>query len=171
MEEYSYTFTHPLGHTGPVTGKFYFLHEIYRYCVLWKIVPYLYSSKKLNFKHTSRLINFRHTEESRQWVSCHRVLTDRLLAVGPNLTSEVSYTEIIFARRLREKKLKESPSRSLKFSQRCRWRLFFWDLTFPQRWGWKLFFWDLTFPQRCCDLTLCLRACSSQQNWIFIYYS
>ena len=27
MEEYSYTFTHPLGHTGPVTGTLYlFLH-------------------------------------------------------------------------------------------------------------------------------------------------
>jgi len=24
MEEYSYTSTHPLGHTGPVTGKIYF---------------------------------------------------------------------------------------------------------------------------------------------------
>jgi hypothetical protein len=25
MEEYSYTSTHPLGHTGPVTGTFYLL--------------------------------------------------------------------------------------------------------------------------------------------------
>ena len=25
MEEYSYTSTHPVGHTGPVTGKLYFL--------------------------------------------------------------------------------------------------------------------------------------------------
>jgi len=30
MEEYSYTSTHPLGHTGPVTGTLYhFLREIY----------------------------------------------------------------------------------------------------------------------------------------------
>ena len=105
----------PLGHTGPVTGKFYFLHEIYRYYVLWKIVTYLCSFKKFDFKHTSRLINFRNTKDSRQWVSCHRVRTDSLLVVGPNLTSEVSYTEIIFARRLREKKLKESTSRSMNY--------------------------------------------------------
>ena len=26
MEEYSYTSTHPLGHTGPVTGKLYLLY-------------------------------------------------------------------------------------------------------------------------------------------------
>ena len=30
MEEYSYTSTHPLGHTGPVTGKFY-LYLLYTY--------------------------------------------------------------------------------------------------------------------------------------------
>ena len=29
MEEYSYTSTHPLGHTGPVTGKLYlYLYKI-----------------------------------------------------------------------------------------------------------------------------------------------
>jgi len=27
MEEYSYTSTHPLGNTGPVTGSFYLLHD------------------------------------------------------------------------------------------------------------------------------------------------
>ena len=26
MEEYSYTSTHPLGHTGPVTGSLYLYH-------------------------------------------------------------------------------------------------------------------------------------------------
>ena len=31
MEQYSYTSTHPLGHTGPVTGSLYF---IYIYIVL-----------------------------------------------------------------------------------------------------------------------------------------
>ena len=31
MEEYSYTSTHPLGHTGPVTGKFYLYIYIYIY--------------------------------------------------------------------------------------------------------------------------------------------
>jgi len=29
MEEYSYTSTHPLGHTGPVTGSLYFYIYIY----------------------------------------------------------------------------------------------------------------------------------------------
>jgi len=28
MEEHSYTYTHLLGHTGPVTGKLYFFMEI-----------------------------------------------------------------------------------------------------------------------------------------------
>ena len=28
MEELSYTSTHPLGHTGPVTGTFYFYYNI-----------------------------------------------------------------------------------------------------------------------------------------------
>ena len=27
MEEYSYTYIHPLGHTGPVTGSLYLLNE------------------------------------------------------------------------------------------------------------------------------------------------
>jgi len=37
MEEYSYTSTHPLGHTGPVTGSLYVLHvftaryELFKY--------------------------------------------------------------------------------------------------------------------------------------------
>jgi len=34
MEEYSYTSTHPLGHTGPVTGSVYpfvFLYYIIKY--------------------------------------------------------------------------------------------------------------------------------------------
>ena len=30
MEEYSYTSTHPLGHTGPVTGTLYLYLEYYR---------------------------------------------------------------------------------------------------------------------------------------------
>ena len=29
-EDYSYTSTHPLGHTGPVTGTFYFTHFLWR---------------------------------------------------------------------------------------------------------------------------------------------
>jgi len=30
MEEYSYTSTHPLGHTGPVTGPLYLLLFLYK---------------------------------------------------------------------------------------------------------------------------------------------
>ena len=29
MEEYSYTYTHPLGHTGPVTGRLYLYLCVY----------------------------------------------------------------------------------------------------------------------------------------------
>ena len=33
MEEYSYTSTHPLGHTGPVTGSLYLLHVPAQVCI------------------------------------------------------------------------------------------------------------------------------------------
>jgi len=31
MQEYSYTSTHPLGHTGPVTGSLYLFYQLYLY--------------------------------------------------------------------------------------------------------------------------------------------
>ena len=34
VEEYSYTSTYPLGHTGPVTGSLYLFLLLIRYCVL-----------------------------------------------------------------------------------------------------------------------------------------
>jgi len=37
MEEYSYTSTHPLGHTGPVTGSHFIIHFIKNY-VNFKVV-------------------------------------------------------------------------------------------------------------------------------------
>ena len=33
MEEYSYTSTHPLGHTGPVTGSLYLLHAVIKFFI------------------------------------------------------------------------------------------------------------------------------------------
>jgi hypothetical protein len=50
MEEYSYTSTHPLGQTGPVTGLLYLLHVAIKYCTSTdfiklfqpKIYPYIY---------------------------------------------------------------------------------------------------------------------------------
>ena len=39
MEEYSYTSTHPLGHTGPVTGSLYLYLLFFLYFVLHPIKP------------------------------------------------------------------------------------------------------------------------------------
>jgi len=38
MEQYSYTFTHRLGHTGPVTGSLYFLHKTVDRSVIHSVV-------------------------------------------------------------------------------------------------------------------------------------
>ena len=34
MEEYSYTSTHPLGHTGPVTGSLYLFIKFNKECII-----------------------------------------------------------------------------------------------------------------------------------------
>jgi len=52
MEEYSYTSTHPLGHTGPVTGTLYLLliyniHYIHFYISLKKLRCYYFVRARL----------------------------------------------------------------------------------------------------------------------------
>jgi len=42
MEEYSYTSTHPLGHTGPVTGKLYLYVCLYYMCLCMYVCMYIY---------------------------------------------------------------------------------------------------------------------------------
>ena len=46
MEEYSYTSTHPLGHTGPVTRSLYFYHLSHK---VWE--------NALNLKHVFRIVS------------------------------------------------------------------------------------------------------------------
>ena len=36
MEEYSYTSTHPLGHTGPVTGSLYLVPFLFMHVLSWR---------------------------------------------------------------------------------------------------------------------------------------
>jgi len=57
MEEYCYTSTHPLGHTGPVTGSLYILpfikvnkltlyylntHIFFLFCIIYFLFKYIY---------------------------------------------------------------------------------------------------------------------------------
>jgi hypothetical protein len=48
MEEYSYTSTHPLGHTGPVTGTLY-LYLFTQMCLHVLIIVYIYCQCEHNF--------------------------------------------------------------------------------------------------------------------------
>ena len=41
MEELSYTSTHPLGHTGPVTGSLYLYTRIYIYIYIYRVYTYI----------------------------------------------------------------------------------------------------------------------------------
>jgi len=41
MEEYSYTFTRPLGHTGPVTGSLYLYIYMYIYMYIYIYITYV----------------------------------------------------------------------------------------------------------------------------------
>ena len=63
MEEYSYTSTHPLGHTGPVTGSLYlyiyiyiFIHE-YLYIYIY---IYVYIAKGRRFYPVPNQLNLVH---------------------------------------------------------------------------------------------------------------
>ena len=56
MEEWSYTSTHPLGHTGPVTGSLYLYLYIYKgicVCVYIYIYIYIYIYSKILCKEYS----------------------------------------------------------------------------------------------------------------------
>ena len=58
MEEYSYTSTHPLGHTGPVTESLYLFTFIYIYILY---MCKIFGAKGLGWDFSSRvdLINLR----------------------------------------------------------------------------------------------------------------
>ena len=58
MEEYSYTSTHPLGHTGLVTGTLYFYLYIYIY-----IYIYIYNTILLSHSQPVFLVPRSETEE------------------------------------------------------------------------------------------------------------
>jgi len=58
MEEYSYTSTHSLGHTGPVTGSLYLYLYIYIYML---IITQTYFTGEITL-HVAQIVNTEHLQ-------------------------------------------------------------------------------------------------------------
>jgi len=54
LEEWSYTSTHPLGHTGPVTGSLYLYLSLYLFCNKFKAYHTISTAININVQiHTA----------------------------------------------------------------------------------------------------------------------